>query len=192
MLNGKLGLHDVQDAEAFAVAAIHRAASKESMGWPEWKREELLADAVSHLWELSIRYDPDIGTFRGYANQRLVWFVVDWIRKREGRTRFKFGPDAQHIRVEFRQGGGLYERPRRETLSLDAHVHTGEESRQGGATERFELGELVASRDLDPHELAGSLDLRGALARGAGPKARAAAAEDFEDAGGSEGRTRAA
>lgn len=176
MLNGKLVLFDVQDAEAFAAAAIHRTARKESMGWPEWKREELLADSVSHLWELSTRYDPAIGTFRGYANQRLVWFVVDWIRKREGRTRFKFSKDATHIRAEFRQSGGLYERPRRETFSL----------------EEPGLVESLGSRRLDPHELADSADLRGTIARGAGPEARAAAEEDFEDACRPEGRTRAA
>lgn len=176
MLNGKLSLYDVDDGEAFARQVITRFASKECFGWSEWKREELLADCIAHLWELSLRFDPERGNFAGYARRFLRFYIIDWIRAKEGRTRFAFGPNAQHIRLEFRQGGGLYERPRRETLSYD----------EPG------LDEALGSRRLDPHELADSLDLRGAVIRGAGAEARAATTEDRDDAEGSEDGARRA
>lgn len=162
MLNGKLELHGL-DAEEFSLRAIRRAAGRDALSWSEWKREELLADTVSYLWELSVRYDETIGTFGGYANRHLAWFIIDWIRKREGRTRFQFGPEAQHLRVEFRQSGGVYERPRRQHVPLDG-----------------ELAESLGSRRLDPASCSDT-DLRGVLDRGDSPKAWASTEEDRED-----------
>ena len=176
MLSGKLVLHDVDDGEAFARQVIQRTASKHCLSWSEYKRDDLLAACIAHLWELSLRYQPEIGTFSGYARRFLGFYVIDWIRYEEGRTKFKFGPDAQHIRLEFRQGGGLYERPRRETISYD----------EPG------LDEALGSRGLDPHESADSLDFAGAVIRGAGPGARAATEEDREDACGPENGARRA
>ncbi len=170
LLNGRLELWDIDDAERFARHVIERTARRDALGWPEWKREELLADSVAHLWELSIRYKPEIGTFSGYAGRFLRFYIIDWIRYREGRTKFKFGPDATHIRLEFRQSGGVYERPRREQVSID-----------GELAESLGSGSMDTSLDCDS-------DFRGALTRGDSPEAWEAAEMGVDDAGGTEKR----
>jgi hypothetical protein len=94
----------------------------------EQQRDDLLADLIAYTWELSLRYDPDQDHarargrepgFGGWAIHWLRFRVIDWVRKTEGRTRYQFGPNAQHIRVEFRSAGGVYEKQRREVVSLD-------------------------------------------------------------------------
>jgi hypothetical protein len=113
LLNGKLELYGV-DAEDVAQWAIRKTARRFWLGWPESKREELLADTIVYVWRLSERYDPTIGTFNGFARRYAPGYVIDWIREREGRTRWEFGPDAQHTHA-----GSVYTRNRVDEVSLD-------------------------------------------------------------------------
>lgn len=98
-----LPLHDVRDAEAFASAVIDR--SNLSLRWHE--REDLLAYLLATAWELSLAFDPGRGaSFSAFAGAALRRHVVDWQRKRFGRTVWKFR-DRVH------------ERPRTVVVSLD-------------------------------------------------------------------------
>jgi hypothetical protein len=75
----------------------------------EFAREDLLAELIGYCWELSRRYDPDTDRrisqdrgrrsgFDGWASIYLRFKVIDWIRKTEGRTTWKFA-DGSYDRV---------------------------------------------------------------------------------------------
>lgn len=90
MATAKLSLHGIDDVEAFAGAIVQRS-------WLELShhdREDLHAYLVAECWRLSLRYergDPQFPPrFSVYATPILRNRVVDWQRKRFGRTRWTF------------------------------------------------------------------------------------------------------
>ncbi len=114
MLNGILALHDVRDVEAFCATIIHRSR----LELDEHQHEDLLAYLVETAWQLSTA-DPQPWrtSFSGYATPLLRLRIIDWQRKRHGRTRWQF---AGYTRTRTRptlvslddpQHGGL-EQPR--------------------------------------------------------------------------------
>ena len=107
MLTGKLSLHGIDDVEAFAAAIVNRSRLELN----HHDREDLACYLVETAWELSLKYqrgDPKYPPrFSVYAAPILRNRVVDWQRKRFGRTRWVF-----HDRVHMRPGVEL--------VSLDA------------------------------------------------------------------------
>lgn len=88
MLNGRLKLHDITDAEAFCKALIP----------DEWKArlqphdlEDLASYLIETCWELSIRNpQPWHTSFSGWVTPRLQQRRYDWLRKHHGRTKWTF------------------------------------------------------------------------------------------------------
>jgi hypothetical protein len=105
MLAGKLALHDVRDCEALCVRIVQRS-SLEPLPWHE--REDLVAFLIAEAWTLSVQYRPGSVAFSTLATTTLQRRVVDWRRKKLGRTKWKFK-------------GRTYERRRPQLVfSLDA------------------------------------------------------------------------
>jgi hypothetical protein len=103
----RLELHDIDDTEAFVGAIVSRSGLDLSYH----DREDLQQFLLGECWRLSLVYrrgDPHYGPrFALYATGILRLRVVDWSRKRLGRTRWQFKDKT-------------YERPRAELVSLDA------------------------------------------------------------------------
>jgi hypothetical protein len=103
MLPSKLRLYECDNVEGICRSVLDRSRV------PERDREDALAFLISSAWELSERYERGDGPSRfGYhLKTRLPFKLVDWQRKRYGRTTWKFS-------------GHAYERPRVDLVSLDA------------------------------------------------------------------------
>jgi hypothetical protein len=89
MLNGKIELHGIKDPEAFCARVIEGSHLKLS----HHDKEDLLAELLEVLWELSVneQFDPTRGSFSTYAQPRLRRQVGAWLRRpneRTGRTGF--------------------------------------------------------------------------------------------------------
>jgi hypothetical protein len=102
-----LALHDIEDAHGFCAAIVCRS----NLILDYYAREDLTAYLVGECWILSLRYDrgdPQYPPrFSVFATNILRRRTVDWIRKRNGRTRWVF-----HDRV--------HERPRPSLVPLDS------------------------------------------------------------------------
>jgi DNA-directed RNA polymerase specialized sigma24 family protein len=98
----RLQLHDVDDAEHF-VSAI---ASRSGLTLSFHDRQELEQELLVECWRLSERFQPGGVSFSTYAGSTLRLRVVDFVRKRNGRTKWQFKDR-------------VYERPRVEVVSLD-------------------------------------------------------------------------
>lgn len=192
LLNGKLVLWDVDDGEALARHIGRYTIRRQRIRIDsEHRWEDLDARLIAKLWQLSGldgrfqpidprprgAYNPDFAssgwTFEKWARIRLYYEVINWLRETNGRTKWAFA-DSVHEREPIR------------VISLDYVDEFGADG------EKRSMGEAVRSGNVDPHEHSGSLDLRGALLRGASPEAWAAAEEDRSDARGSSGRAQAA
>lgn len=107
-----LALYDVDDTTAFVAAIVNRSGL--ALSWSD--REDLEQWLVIQAWELSIKYDsgdPQYPPrFSVYATNLLRLRVVDWIRQRNGRTRWT-NPNGNI--------GAVYERKRTELVSLDVN-----------------------------------------------------------------------
>lgn len=90
VLNGKLALYDVRDVEALAASIVQRA--QPDLGFHD--REDLVAELVETAWELSLGYQRGDTRFPPrfsvYVTPILKRRVVDWQRRRFGRTRWQF------------------------------------------------------------------------------------------------------
>lgn len=112
MLNGKLALHDIQDVEAFTATILQR--NRRTTATED--HEDIHAWLIETCWELSLIYRPDNATvrFSTYARTTLTYRLTDYIRTRNGRTRWQFKDRT-------------YERPRPTLISLDdpelEHAH---------------------------------------------------------------------
>jgi hypothetical protein len=92
MLNGKLELPGIRDPEAFCARIIEGSHLELSFH----DREDLLAELIGTLWELSLdeRFDPNRGSFSTFVQPKLRKHVVSWLRRpneRTGRTGFVAG-----------------------------------------------------------------------------------------------------
>lgn len=117
MLNGKLQLHDVRDVEAFT----HRLLPNNPSLDPH-EREDLHAYLIAECWELSLRYQPGGITFSTWARTTLNLRIIDWKRKRYGRTTWAF-----HDRIITRPNPrprSLTELDQRGTVDAQADRHT--------------------------------------------------------------------
>lgn len=141
LLAGVLPLHDVRDTEAFCRSVITSSRLKLSRD----DYDDCLAFLISTAWELSLRYDPGDSPprFSTYARNLLARRLIDWQRKRFGRTKWQ------------RAGGRTYERERVKLISLDAHD-----------SERDPLVESLAARSVDDHEHRLADELRALADRG--------------------------
>src|SRR5439155_23205799 len=114
-LNGRLILHGV-DAEALCRKALDNSLRRNNQHLDWTRREDALAYLIGVAWEFSERWDPDRGLSFSTAAYRLVTLrLVDHFRADLGRTRWQFGPNAQHT-----WRGQTRERQRPIVFSLDA------------------------------------------------------------------------
>jgi hypothetical protein len=105
-------------------------------------------DAIAFLLEVAVRadrtYDPARGPWEPFLRWKVSLGVVDFYRRELGRTRWAFGPDADHTHA-----GSTYERERPDVLSLDYQHGEGE---LDGALAReqgdFEAGDIDLRRVL--------------------------------------------
>jgi hypothetical protein len=143
----RLELHDIDDTEAFVGAIVSRSGLDLSYH----DREDLQQFLLGECWRLSLVYrrgDPHYGPrFALYASGILRLRVVDWNRKRLGRTRWqRRNPDGS-LRI--------YERERTVIVSLDAddfeRDRLGETLAEGNGDSEADrneaLGRLYAERD---------------------------------------------
>jgi len=109
----RLELHDVSDVFAFASAIAERSGL--SLGWHD--REDLVAYLVSEAWILSERYERGDERYRsnfsGFATPLLRLRCTDWLRRKSGRTIWRFRNPDGSIRI--------HERPRAILVSLDVN-----------------------------------------------------------------------
>jgi glycine/D-amino acid oxidase-like deaminating enzyme len=90
-----LALHDVPDVEALVRGIVIRNGSELSFDDELELRQHLLV----RCWEISLRYQPgriEKG-FAAWATIKLKFEIIDWQRKRWGRTRWQF-KDNVHTR----------------------------------------------------------------------------------------------
>jgi hypothetical protein len=88
LLNSRLQLHDVDDAEAFAA----RIAGRYATDLNQHDLEELIVYLVEVAWELSLKYTPgqSANGFSAGAGTILQRRIIDWRRSKFGRTRYQF------------------------------------------------------------------------------------------------------
>jgi hypothetical protein len=141
LLPNPLQLHDVRDVERLAQSVLTRAGL--SLSYHD--NEDALAFLVEEAWLASTRYEPAQGVrFSTYCTTVLQRRVVDWQRKRFGRTVWK-------IR------GREYRRERPAIVSLDAGLldaqRTGAgDPADGGGADLSRLlagGSSTRTRDLE-------------------------------------------
>jgi hypothetical protein len=126
----RLTLHDVDDAAAFVAAVINRSGLR--LSWAD--REDLQQYLLGEIWRLSLVYQrgnprfPPM--FSVYATRLLSLRTVDWIRSRNGRTKWKFADS-------------VYERQRPQLVSLDDSARDRlEQSQPEGDGDREAGGDL--------------------------------------------------
>jgi DNA-directed RNA polymerase specialized sigma24 family protein len=134
-----LPLHDIDDAAGFVGAVIRRSGIK--LGHED--REDLHQHLLIAAWQLSLKYDPDRGSFSSLAGTALRRKIVDWQRQRYGRRTWKFK-------------NRVHERRLPELVSLDDPEHD-------------RLGTAVAGSVLDDGALSFPDQLRALDARACRP-----------------------
>jgi hypothetical protein len=129
-----LRLFDVPDAERFVARIVSRSGLELSFHDRQDIEQFLLVEA----WQLSIEYQPGIirGGFACFATVALKRKLIDWQRKRWGRTVWKF----KHR---------TYERPRPQFVEFDDSV-----------SDRLDAAESMRAGDSAP---GGDEDWRGLL-----------------------------
>jgi hypothetical protein len=166
MLNGKLRLWNIEDAEAYTRRTCDRVLTHYGIVYyADWRYEEFVADCIGYLWYMSGldgqgrplqeigggQFDPAQGNFKGYADRFFFGRCVQQLRNREKRTRWHFSDS-------------VVERPRPQIESIERYDPEGDR-----------LDETLGSSSMDAGELASAKDLRGTIVRGHGPEARLAA-----------------
>lgn len=114
MLNGTLRLHDIRSIEDFCAALIPNS-------WQDKLEphdyEDLLAYLIATAWELSLHHDPTRTSFSTRAGNTLRRRQHDWLRQRNGRTRWTQPKSGSGTPL-----GHVYERPRPVLVSLDTEL----------------------------------------------------------------------
>jgi DNA-directed RNA polymerase specialized sigma24 family protein len=136
VLNGTLSLQGIDDVEPFAVAIVQRSRIELN----HHDREDLITYLVETCWELSLRYEPGGISFSTWAGATLRNRIVDWQRKRYGRTRYVFSDR-------------VFERKLPELVSLDADGPSGDSL---GDTLGTRAGDPAADRGADLARLLGA------------------------------------
>jgi hypothetical protein len=127
MLRGKLVLHDVPDVEVLCVKVVRSYERTTQADFPPADREDLVAYLIAAAWELSIRFDAGRGVpFESILRLQLPFRVVDFIRKNNGRTSWRFSSHE-------------YTREAVRNLSLDAPGGTDADG------DSRQLGDVVAA-----------------------------------------------
>jgi len=138
LLNGRLALYDVEDAERLAARALSDQLRSTGARLSHHDNEDALAYLLVVCWEASIKFDPERSpSFGGYAYGLCRRRTVDWLRQRHGRTKWTFGPNAKHTHA-----GGVYERTRPELISFDDPDRSELASTLPGGEGDFEVGRL--------------------------------------------------
>jgi DNA-directed RNA polymerase specialized sigma24 family protein len=88
-----LRLHDVEDGAAFVSSIVQRSGVVLSFH----DRQDLEQHLLVFAWTLSEKYDPARGTFSNYLYRCASLQVLQWQRKRFGRTVWKF-KNKVHVR----------------------------------------------------------------------------------------------
>jgi DNA-directed RNA polymerase specialized sigma24 family protein len=110
LLSQPWALHNIDDLEAYCSTIIR----KSQLGLqPHDDYEDLLAHCLSVAYEISLRYDASRGKFSTFAYLPVYRAAVNWVRKRKGRTIWRFS------------GGRVHERKPPQLLSLDDDTHGG-------------------------------------------------------------------
>jgi RNA polymerase sigma factor (sigma-70 family) len=97
-----LALFDVDDVSKLVGFVIARSGLELSYH----DREDLGQELTIHAWQIAETFDPERGSFSNYLFRTASLRIVDWQRKRAGRTIWKFMHKT-------------YVRPRVELVSLD-------------------------------------------------------------------------
>lgn len=93
MLNGKLKLHDIEDVELFCYNRIDAYCKKRNMRLSPDDHEDLMAFAISQVWELFDGKWNESGSFSGYVSYILPKRFTDYFRA-------KWGRDGQKLSIE--------------------------------------------------------------------------------------------
>ena len=135
MLSRALALHDVDDIERLVARAL--ADQLRSMGarLSGHDHEDALAYLIGVTWEASLRYDPErCSSFSRFSYQLCRRRTIDFIRAKNGRTRWKFADS-------------LYERERPRIVSLDGPDGRGlDESERSGMLDLSSRGDPDLAR----------------------------------------------
>ena len=114
MLRGRLELHGV-DVEKLAHRAVSAFLAGRRVHLQAADRDDLVAYVTAELWRASVTFDPERSSgFSTYGYRLAGARCVDWFRLRFGRTKWTFGD------------GTVYQRERRQPLSLDARTPEGD------------------------------------------------------------------
>jgi DNA-directed RNA polymerase specialized sigma24 family protein len=89
----RLALHDVDDTAAFIAALVQRSG----IVLDYHDREDLQQHLLVFAWSLAEKYDSDRGTFSNYLYRCASLQVLQWQRKRFGRTVWRF-KNRVHVR----------------------------------------------------------------------------------------------
>jgi len=122
LLSGQFSLHGL-DVEPFAARVVDRTLRRRNIEiYSVHRREDLLAFVIAEVWVASRKFDARrYASFEQFAYSVAQRRVFDWIRLDAGRSRWAFGPNADHAHA-----GGVYERERPELLSLDFERESGD------------------------------------------------------------------
>jgi hypothetical protein len=121
VLNGRYELLGIKDVEAFTARISEKTRSQLSYH----DGLDLHAFLISECWELSLRYESGRQSFSTFAGTQLRWAVVEWQRRRFGRSRWVYKDR-------------VVERPRVELVSLAAD-----------ASERDRLESTIGDRGVE-------------------------------------------
>jgi DNA-directed RNA polymerase specialized sigma24 family protein len=90
-----LALYDVDDTQRFVAGIVNRSGL--SLNWSD--RQDLEQSLLIVAWELSLKFEPGQSSvgFSTYCGTILRRRTNDWVRKRSGRTVWKF-KDRVHER----------------------------------------------------------------------------------------------
>jgi DNA-directed RNA polymerase specialized sigma24 family protein len=93
LLSERWSLFDLDDVEGFCVRVVQSSKLRLQ---PHEDYEDLLAHCISVCWEVSLRYDASRGSFSTFAWRPTYFAAVNWLRKRKGRTVWKFSDGRIH------------------------------------------------------------------------------------------------
>lgn len=94
MLATTVAVHDIDDAEGFVAATIRRSGIQLS----EDEREELLAEGIRILFELSQRFEPRRGNHA--QDGRFSGFAAQFLPRKLGDAWHRWNPDHRYVTGE--------------------------------------------------------------------------------------------
>jgi DNA-directed RNA polymerase specialized sigma24 family protein len=96
-----LALHDIDDAERFVGSIVGRSGLK--LSWDA--REDLEQFLLTTAWEISLTFEPrrsSVG-FSTYCGTILRRRTHDWVRQKNGRTKWQFRNPDGSLRIHERE-----------------------------------------------------------------------------------------